>query len=377
MRSGIRGVLPLLLSVLVASPALGLPVHVDRKLEELRGLREALSQKRRALLATRAREHRVLAELERIEHAREGLERERARLQTRLQRVRAEERLTWARLRAAEVRLQRRRARLGERLRDIYRTGRAGYVDVLLGAGTFPELVTRFHLLSRIVRADAALIWQARQEYETWRALRAELAARRRKMESLAQDIAARDRALRAHERSKRLLLDRIAWERALYEQAVEELEEDSRRLEALIRRLQRDAAPVRIGLRIRAGMQWPARGAVVSGFGMRLHPLFRIRRMHTGVDIAAAWGSPVRAAAAGTVIYTGWFGGYGKIVLVDHGGGVSTLYGHLSAILVSPGQRVHAGALLGRVGSTGYTTGPHLHFEVRVTGRPVDPLRP
>ncbi|MDR7417261.1 MAG: peptidoglycan DD-metalloendopeptidase family protein, partial [Armatimonadota bacterium] len=349
-------------------------VSVDRKLQELR---EALSQKRRALVATRARERRVLAELERIERTREALERERERLAARLQRVRAEERRTQERLIAAEVRLRQSRARLARRLRDIYRAGRAGYVDVLLGARTFPEFLNRFRFLSRIVRADTALLDRTRREYGAWRELRAELGARRREMEALAQALAARDRALREHERDKRMLLDRISRERALYERAVEELEEDSRRLEALIRRLQGSAAPTRISLRIRAGLVWPARGPVVSGFGVRLHPLFRIRRMHTGVDIAAPWGSPVRAASPGTVIYTGWFGGYGKIVLVDHGGGVSTLYGHLSAILVSPGQRVPAGALLGRVGSTGYTTGPHLHFEVRFRGRPVDPLRP
>lgn len=374
VRNGVRGILALLVGLLVASPALGFPTGVDRKLQELR---EALFQKRRALQLSQARERRVLAELERIERTREALEREREGLEARLRRVRAQERRTQARLEATEARLGQSRARLTERLRDLHRAGRAGYVDVLLGASTFPEFLNRFRFLSRIVRADMALIERTRREYEAWRDLQAELAAQRREMEALARALAARDRALRDQERSKRLLLDRISRKRVLYERAVEELEEDSRRLEALLRRLQGDAAPTRIGLRIRAGLLWPARGRLVSGFGFRLHPLFRIRRMHTGVDIAAPWGSPVHAAAPGTVIYTGWFGGYGKIVLVDHGGGVSTLYGHLSAVLVSPGHQVRAGSLLGRVGSTGYTTGPHLHFEVRIGGRPVDPLRP
>lgn len=374
MRGGVQGVLGLLLGVLLASPALGSPVSVDRKLQEVR---EALSEKRRALVATRARERRILAELERIERAREDLGREREGLAARLQSVRAEERRTQERLIAAEARLRESRERLAKRLRDFYRTGRAGYVDVLLGARTVPEFLNRFRFLSRIVRADLALLHRTRRAYEAWRDLRAELAARRREMENLAQTLAARDQALRELGRSKRMLLDRVSRKRALYERAVAELEEDSRRLEALIRRLQGSSATTRISLRIQAGLAWPARGPVVSGFGLRLHPLFRIRRMHTGVDIAAPWGSPVHAAAPGRVIYTGWFGGYGKIVLVDHGGGVSTLYGHLSAILVSPGQWVPVGGLLGRVGSTGYTTGSHLHFEVRIAGRPVDPLRP
>lgn len=97
---------------------------------------------------------------------------------------------------------------------------------------------------------------------------------------------------------------------------------------------------------------------------------------MHTGVDIGAPRGAPVEVAAAGRVIYTGWFGGYGKIVIIDHGGGVSTLYAHLSQILTEEGRNVEKGEVIARAGSTGYSTGPHLHFEVRLNGRPIDPRR-
>ena len=153
------------------------------------------------------------------------------------------------------------------------------------------------------------------------------------------------------------------------------ELEKNSKDLEAMIRKAQvPPRRPTMAEAHTRFAFLWPTRGLFTSGFGMRRHPLFGIWHLHTGVDIATAWGAPVLAAAEGRVIYAGWFGGYGKIVVIDHGEGISTLYGHLSNLLVVAGDDVRRGQPVGRVGSTGFSTGPHLHFEVRINGRPVNP---
>jgi murein DD-endopeptidase MepM/ murein hydrolase activator NlpD len=117
-----------------------------------------------------------------------------------------------------------------------------------------------------------------------------------------------------------------------------------------------------------------PGRGRLSSRYGMRYHPILRRRKLHTGDDIAAGYGSSIKAARGGTVLYSGWKKGYGNTVIVDHGGGVTTLYGHASKVGVRAGQPVRAGEYIGNVGSTGYSTGPHLHFEVRKNGKPVDP---
>jgi murein DD-endopeptidase MepM/ murein hydrolase activator NlpD len=120
----------------------------------------------------------------------------------------------------------------------------------------------------------------------------------------------------------------------------------------------------------------WPINAAVGSGFGYRVHPIFGTKKLHTGIDLSAGAGTPIRAAEAGKVIMARTWGGYGRTVVIDHEGGLSTLYAHQSSILVSEGQRVGRGDVIGYVGCTGYCTGPHLHFETREWGTPVDPMK-
>ena len=118
------------------------------------------------------------------------------------------------------------------------------------------------------------------------------------------------------------------------------------------------------------AGLIWPVRGPITSCFCMRWG------RMHTGIDIAPGYGTPIKAAKSGTVIFAGWMGGYGNAVIISHGGGLSTLYGHQSRMAVHQGESVSQGQTIGYVGSTGHSTGPHLHFETRVNGSPQNPMR-
>ena len=122
------------------------------------------------------------------------------------------------------------------------------------------------------------------------------------------------------------------------------------------------------------SSVKWPAQGRVTSGFGWRIHPITRRNELHQGIDIAASSGTTVVAAAAGKVTFSGWNGGYGNLVTIDHGGGIVTRYAHLSKRSVAKGDSISAGQAIGLVGSTGFSTGPHLHFEVRVDGEAVNP---
>ncbi|HEY0325082.1 MAG TPA: M23 family metallopeptidase [Allosphingosinicella sp.] len=121
-------------------------------------------------------------------------------------------------------------------------------------------------------------------------------------------------------------------------------------------------------------GFRMPVHGRVTSNFGTRVHPILRYTRFHAGIDFGAPYGAPIMAAASGQVSSAGWQGGYGRAVKISHGGGIQTLYGHMSSLAVAPGQQVAAGQVIGYVGSSGFSTGPHLHYELHRGGTPIDP---
>lgn len=349
---------------------------VPQKRQELRQVLAELARQRRRLRQVKRQERRVLGELEGIDRTREQSERRLEALSVELGRTQIRAQAAATQVAVTEKSLAMRRAALGRRLRDVYKYGQTGYVDVLLGADDFSELMTRWQFISTIVRADGASMAAFREDAARYAHLRDTLLTEQAHLSSLASQTKARRKEIIVREQQKRSMLARLHEERVSYERMVRELQANSRELESLIRRSQ-GAAPIRAGyVRALGRFLWPARGTFTSPFGMRRHPIFGIRRMHTGQDIAAPYRAPVIAAADGRVLYVGWFGGYGKIVVLDHGAGVSTLYAHLSQFLVRQGGIVRRGQQIGRVGSTGYSTGPHVHFEIRVDGRPIDPAR-
>lgn len=169
-------------------------------------------------------------------------------------------------------------------------------------------------------------------------------------------------------------LLAQAQGQRAEYERRKDDLTRESSSIASFLRQRQSQQTVVSHG---DGSLAWPISGArITSYYGVRRHPIFGTERLHAGLDFAGSHGTPVGAAGAGEVLYVGWRGGYGNAVIIDHGGGLATLYAHLSSITISDGETVGVGTTIGRVGSTGYSTGPHLHFETRVGGNPVDPLQ-
>lgn len=259
-----------------------------------------------------------------------------------------------------------------KRLRDIYINGQVNYLDVLLGAADFSDFSSRMYLLQKIISSDIAMLAQLEKD-------EAEIKSRREQLDGEMREIKASQAALA--EREARI--NRLKEQRAnmLYRAQEEEQESQSEydRLEALsakITAMLRNMGAAEPSAGGGTGrFMWPCSGPITSYFGWRTHPIFGTTKYHSGMDIAVDYGTPILAADSGTVIYSDWLGGYGYAVMIDHGGGLVTLYGHNQQLNVSEGQFVSKGTCIAYAGSTGYSTGPHCHFEVRLHGEVTEPL--
>jgi len=262
------------------------------------------------------------------------------------------------------------------RLVSLYQRGEPGYMELMLASNDFGEMLQRSELANFMMERDRDVLAQLKERKEKLDRYQAqvedkkqEVATYRQRAEiTVARDLRVRN-ATDTQLQTQRRQMDALAAEMAA-------IERDSREVTSMLRALQNTSK----GRKRMNGQQHaigglPVAGHITSPFGYRTHPILKTRRLHTGVDIGAPSGTPIHAAGAGEVIYASWRGGYGNCVIIDHGGGKATLYAHMSGYNTSMGRTVGKGDIIGYVGSTGLSTGPHLHYEVRINGTPVNPL--
>jgi murein DD-endopeptidase MepM/ murein hydrolase activator NlpD len=270
--------------------------------------------------------------------------------------------------------------RLNRRLVAAYESDTPDELALLLSVDSFSDLIDGLDYARLIVRRDREIVaevdaskrevasarWQTRRARRSVRHQAQIVAVRVHQVRVLRAELVANKGQLEAARRQKNVSLDSLTAQERADAEEIDALQAASADLAAKIRAAQAHSTVQHVS---GAGFVWPVNAPITSPFG------WRWGRMHEGVDLGAAYGTPIAAAAAGVVIYAGWEDGYGNLVVIDHGGGLATAYGHQSRIAVSVGQSVSQGELVGYVGSTGHSTGPHLHFEVRVNGQAVDPL--
>ncbi len=291
-------------------------------------------------------------------------------------------------LEAAQASLKLHDDALKRRLVDIYENGDLTYLSVLLSASSFSDFVERWQDLRLLIAANQRAVRARRAAEQRVSVVQAELEQTQMALQQQQEAQRQAQSQLDALASERRNLVDLADAQRQHVQAQVAEMEDlsaaEESELEGLIQERQRELEDQRRAAGIATGsagsdnsggqFSWPVSGTITSPFGWRRNPFGGAPEFHQGLDIAAPSGTTVTAAASGTIIMAQWYGGYGNYILIDHGGGYSTGYGHLSAMYVSSGQQVARGQAIGAVGSTGESTGPHLHFEVRINGKPVDP---
>jgi murein DD-endopeptidase MepM/ murein hydrolase activator NlpD len=381
----------LTLASAVAPPSAAVPDRLERverqlkeKQERLEETKEESRDAREQLAESQQRRQELTAEVRGLQDqllvAQADLEAVQAELE-----AAQEELVRWtARLRRAREDLVARQEALNERAATAYVVGPTAFVEAIFGAPDLASISDRTFYVERVLTVDMSVL-------EGMRIARTLVSDRQDRVEryegrveehvEVVQERTEQIAAMKAEQES---LLGQIDLEiqstaatlgdltaaRDQYEAAVAALEAESARIQGLIQGTGSTGSG-----QIGGELAWPTAGAIVSGFGYRTHPIYGTTRFHSGVDIDGACGQPIFAAEDGTVLSAGSNGGYGLATVVDHGNGLSTLYGHQSSLGVSSGQRVERGQQIGLVGTTGLSTGCHLHFEVRVNGEPVDPV--
>lgn len=378
-------------AILTGIVVLGTPLYIVAEDEDLTNQLDSIQQQVNQQNAKKADAETVIVSVsEQLRQIEEQLRQAQQQLDSiQQQRISVENDITVNEklLAEAQKRLEGREAVFYKRVRDIYINGRLSYLDVVIGSKDFTDFANRLEILKRIIDSDIKLIEEIKKE-------RAEIAARKQALEQsraklveLEKAAAAKRAEIEQKKKEREVVLQKAQNDRATAMQAVEELNASSAQITALLKARQAERAAARAAAAAQQSsptyswvqgsgqLGWPVSGEITSPYGYRTHPIWGTTIYHSGIDIGVDEGTPVHAADGGTVAWSGWMGGYGYAVVIDHGNGMSILYGHNSELAVSEGQDVGKGQVIAYAGSTGNSTGPHVHFEVRISGDPVDPM--
>ena len=278
-----------------------------------------------------------------------------------------------------QVKIDELSGKMRERILDMYKYGETGRMRTLFASRSVFEAVENAYLLKFVNNRDEDILSQLQSRLQNMDLSRQTMDDHQERLKEKTEAVAEQRDKYNQSIKDTNKFIASLQRQKALAEKAAIEAEEAQKAAGAMIAELQRKRARARAFIPATgkgSKFDWPVRGPMASPFGYRIHPILKRKILHTGIDIASPGGTPVKTAAPGEVIYNGWLRGYGRVVVVDHGRGFSTLYAHLSASLVQEGQIVKAGTVIGRVGKTGNVTGYHLHFEVRVYGTPENPIK-
>ncbi len=266
-------------------------------------------------------------------------------------------------------------ADMRRRIRQVFKNQRTGMFQLILTAKDLNSLLDVVYFERIVLKKDYAKILVVKAKSQKIALMKKNIESKKIALAKSIQEINSMKKGIKYAIAQNQSMIHKYKTDRKTYERAERELARQSANIQSMIAR-NRGSSGVKI---TSAGFLKPIAGRITSPFGWRTHPIFNSRTFHSGVDIAGPNRGSIKASNAGKVIYSGWYGGYGKVVILDHGvvngKPTTTLYAHMSSIKVGQGQFVGKGQVIGYEGTTGYSTGPHVHFEVRINGKPNNPL--
>ena len=366
---------------LIGEPVLSAPAQssaqLKQKLRQTNNKRNYLQQqKKNADLRLRREQNKLSSNQQKLEVAHEKLQKNTIRYNNLVTNLSSME----VQLNYALAEFQKLDAAMKQRIRQVFMHQRTGMFDSILNARDVNSLLDTFYFEKIVIMEDYRRIQALKAKAQHIAALKSQVERQKRMIESSIRDINNQRTAIQNSIAANKSMIERLKKDKAYYEKTEKELANQSANIQNMIAKLSKSNAGSSSQVKISStGFIRPISGPITSQFGHRIHPIFKSRIFHSGIDIGGPNGGAIRASNDGKVIYSGWYGGYGKVVILDHGvvngQPITTLYAHMSSIAVSNGVMVKKGQTLGREGSTGYSTGPHCHFEVRVNGKPVNPL--
>ena len=367
--------LALWLAVLPLYGAMCFADTADDKRAELNDVRQRMERMQTRKEQARRKAESASAELSEVMGSLNELQAQANNLQKKSDALQGKINDNQAKLEKKQQEMQERMLIYRKRLRDIYINGQINYLDVLLGAKDFSDFSSRMYLLQKIISRDLELLEKLKQDAAEINSRKEQLAAEMKEIKATQTELEAKKAKVNKLREQRAYMLYKAQEEEQSSQEEYERLLAISENIASMLRNMENAGGGAPAGQGGTGQFMWPCNGPITSYYGWRTHPIFGTTKYHSGMDIAVDSGTPIHAADSGTIVYSGWLGGYGNCVMIDHGGGLVTLYAHNSALNVGEGQYVSKGTVVAYAGSTGYSTGPHCHFEVRLHGELTEPL--
>lgn len=345
---------------------------VEKQQAELEQINRELEQQKVLLQETKKKEQTTLRDIYAINRQISQIKKELGQTQSQLYLTQVELGKTQTEIQELSNKYQSQEGKLNTRLVEIYKAQNLGYLELFFSSRSFSQLVDNSYYYSKLINNDLETLQDIYTLQNNLSHKKNSLHSQKNKIEHIKSNIQQKQNTFTYKAKEKQSLYSNLRAQRLEYEKKIEELLRNSQEIEDLIQKTMLAGPSSAKGTGI---FLWPVKGMITSYYGYRNHPIFKVTKLHTGIDVAAQRGTKIKAADSGTVIFAGWWGGYGQATIIDHGNGMSTVYAHQQRIYVKKGERVQQKQVIGLVGSTGYSTGPHLHFEIRKNGKTVNPL--